>query len=62
VIGATNSKGEHPVERPMTPNDLWASVLHHLGISPDRTFDDLSGRPMSILPFGQAIPELLPVT
>jgi hypothetical protein len=46
----------------MTPNDLWASVLHHLGINSERTFDDLSGRPMPILPFGQPIPELLPAT
>ena len=62
VIGATNAKGEHPVERTMTPNDLWASVLRHLGINADHTFDDLSGRPMPILPFGQPIPELMPAT
>ena len=32
VIGSTNSKGENPKDRPLTPNDLWASVLKHLGI------------------------------
>jgi hypothetical protein len=61
VIGATNSKGEHPVERAMTPNDLWASILHFLGIDPERAFLDHTGRPMPILPFGQPIPELAPV-
>ena len=62
VIGATNSKGEHPIERAMTPNDLWASVLHHLGIDPHYAFHDHTGRPMPILPFGEPIPELLPVS
>jgi hypothetical protein len=60
VIGSTNSKGEHPKDRPLTPNDLWATVYRHLGIDPELTFPDFSGRPMPILPFGSPIPELLP--
>ncbi len=46
----------------MTPNDLWASMLHFLGINPEHSFLDLAGRPMPILPYGQPIPELLPVS
>lgn len=61
VIGATNSKGEYPTQRPMTPNDLWASMLHFLGIDPEHAFPDHTGRPMPILPYGDPIPELLPV-
>ena len=60
VIGATNSKGEHPVSRTMTPNDVWATIYHHLGIDHERTFNDYGGRPMPILPFGQPIRECLP--
>lgn len=60
VIGATNSRGEYPVERVMSPNDLWATVYQHLGIRDDDAFNDFQGRPMPILPFGQPIPELLP--
>jgi hypothetical protein len=60
IVGSTNSKGEHPQERPLTPNDLWATVYRHLGINPDVSFPDFSGRPMPILPFGEAIAELLP--
>lgn len=59
VIGSTNSKGEHPQTRPLTPNDLWATVYRHLGINPAHTFPDHSGRPMPILPFGEPIAELL---
>jgi hypothetical protein len=59
VIGSTNSRGEHPQERPLTPNDLWATVYRHLGIDPSHTFPDHRGRPLPILPFGEPIAELL---
>ena len=62
VIGATNSKGEEPIERPLTPNDLWATVYQHLGIDYTMTFPDHTGRPMHMLPYGAPIDELNPVT
>ncbi|MBS0208301.1 MAG: DUF1501 domain-containing protein [Planctomycetes bacterium] len=57
VIGATNAKGEYPTERPFTPNDLWATVLAHLGIDREHAFPDHTGRPMPLLPFGEPIAE-----
>lgn len=62
VIGSTNAKAEHPQDRPMTPNNLWASVYRHLGIDYTNTFPDRRGRPMPILPFGEPIDELLRVS
>ena len=62
VVGSTNSKGEEPKERPLTPNDLWATVFRHLGVDYEKSFDDLTGRPMPILPFGSPIEELRPVS
>jgi hypothetical protein len=59
VVGSTNSKGEHPQDRPLTPNDLWATVYRHLGIDYNHALPDHSGRPMPILPFGEPIAELL---
>ncbi len=59
VVGSTNSKGEHPQDRPLAPEDLWATVYRHLGIDPEATFPDFSGRPLPILPRGEAIAELL---
>ncbi|MCA8992893.1 MAG: DUF1501 domain-containing protein [Planctomycetaceae bacterium] len=59
VIGSTTSKGEEPKERPLTPNDLWATVYRHLGIDPEMSFPDHAGRPMPILPYGSPIEELL---
>ena len=61
VIGETNTRGEEPVKRPLSPNDLWASVYKHLGINFDDAFPDFGGRPMPILPFGDRIDELDPV-
>ncbi len=59
VVGSTNSKGEYPQDRPLTPNDLWATVYRHLGIDYTHALPDHSGRPMPILPFGEPIAELL---
>jgi Protein of unknown function (DUF1501) len=59
VIGSTNSKAEGPQDRPLTPNDLWATVYRHLGIDTQHSFPDHFGRPMPILPFGEPIAELL---
>lgn len=61
VIGATNPRGEYPVDRQLSPNDLWATVYKYLGIDFNDSFPDLQGRPMPILPFGAPIEELLPV-
>lgn len=60
IIGATNAHGEYPVQRVLSPNDLWATVYRHLGIDYNDSLPDFGGRPMPILPFGQPIDELLP--
>jgi len=59
VVGATNSRGEYPKERPLTPQDLLATAYQHLGIDPRHEFRDLTGRPIPILSGGQAIAELV---
>ena len=59
VIGSTNSLGERPHKRPLSPNDLWATVYRHLGIDPEISFPDHSGRPLPVLPDGQPIRELI---
>ena len=59
VVGSTNSKAEHPKDRPLEPNDLWATVYKHLGIDPRTHLYDQQQRPVPILPFGEPIRELL---
>lgn len=58
VIGSTNSKGEHPVERPMDSNRLLATIYQRFGIDASQSLPDLTGRPITILPRGEPIREL----
>lgn len=58
VVGSTDRLGERPQDRPLSPDDLWATVYRHLGIDTEQTFLDRSGRPMPILPDGGPIREL----
>ncbi len=59
VIGATNRRGEHPVERPVRPQDLLATIYRFLGIDPRHEFANFAGRPIPILPYGEPIRELV---
>ena len=59
IIGATDSRGEDPVDRRVSPGDFLATLYNHLGIDASRiAVPDQSGRPIPILPQGAAIPEL----
>lgn len=58
VIGSTNSRGEYPKERPLTPQDLLATLYRHLGIDPRHEFQDAVGRPIPTLADGTPIREL----
>lgn len=59
VVGATNARAEHPIERPLTPDDVLATVYHVLGIDPSISFPDHAGRPTPILDVGRPIAELI---
>ncbi|MBX3437214.1 MAG: DUF1501 domain-containing protein [Planctomycetaceae bacterium] len=59
VIGATNAKGEYPTERPLTPQDVLATIYQHLGVDYHHNLVDHAGRPVPILPIGEPIAELV---
>jgi hypothetical protein len=59
VIGATNSKGEYPSQRPLRPQDLLSTIYRHLGIDTKLVFRDFRGRPFPILSDGEPIAELV---
>ncbi|HEV3050547.1 MAG TPA: DUF1501 domain-containing protein, partial [Longimicrobium sp.] len=58
VLGATDARGEYVEEHPLSPNDLLATVYHHMGVDPTREFPDHSGRPIPILDRTERIREL----
>ena len=59
VIGKTNDKGERPTQRPLTYQDLLATIYHSMGVDHEHTFINHVGRPVPILPSGQPISELV---
>jgi hypothetical protein len=59
VVGRTTAKAEHPVERPLSPGDVLATVYHVLGIDTSTTFKDHTGRPHPVLDEGKPIEEVL---
>ena len=59
LIGASNRKGEVPVDRPVAPTDVLATMYRHLGINPRQHTTTPQGRPIPILPDGEPIAELL---
>lgn len=59
IVGATNSKGEVPVETPYSPENVLAMIYRHLGIDPAQTFNDLAGRPRHLLEDRRLIEELV---
>jgi hypothetical protein len=58
VVGATDPRGEFIVERPVTPEDLHATIYHVLGIDPATSFPDSAGRPVAAVDGGRPIREL----
>jgi hypothetical protein len=59
VIGATDARGEEPVERRVGPGDFLATIYRHLGIDSERTtLVTRDGRPTPILSSGKPIDEL----
>lgn len=52
VVGASDRRGEHPSDRPVTPADLGATVLTRLGIGAA----DLTG--INLVPVGTPVEEL----
>jgi len=59
AIGSTTPKGDQPLDRPLEPNDLLATLYSYFGVPLGTHFEDRSGRPTPILPHGRPISELV---
>jgi len=58
IVGATDPRGEYITERPVTVQDLHATIYHVLGIDPYTSFLNNAGRPVSAIDDGTPIREL----
>jgi len=59
VIGATDKQGASVTDRPITPNDMAATILTSLGVDPHTIIHTSLGRPIELVSGGQAIDELI---
>jgi uncharacterized protein (DUF1501 family) len=60
VVGRSSARGEKVVDRPIDPQDVAATIYHHLGINARNvTFPDHQGRPLYLLDRGEPIRELV---
>jgi hypothetical protein len=61
VIGATNRLGEHAADRPVSFQEVWATLYHNVGIDVANTrVFDVAGRPQYLVDPGvEAIRELI---
>jgi len=59
IVGATNRRGEYPVERPLRPGDIHHTIYHVLGVNPNTRFINHAGRPVVAIDHGAVIDELV---
>jgi hypothetical protein len=58
IIGSTDRYGEAPKDHPLRPGDLHHTIYKVLGVDPNVSFLDRSGRPVAAIDHGQVIGEL----
>jgi hypothetical protein len=59
VLGSSTTGGDLPKDRPLHMYDVLATIYHQLGVPTNDVYRDSTGRPVSILPEGQPIRELI---
>lgn len=59
VVGATDARGENPIDKPYAISNMLSTIYHAIGIDPATSFVNSSGRPTAILDVREPIRELL---
>jgi uncharacterized protein (DUF1501 family) len=59
VVGESMSKADVPKTTPIRPQDLMATIFHHLGMDSKSQFINQAGRPVFMIEQGQPIEELI---
>jgi hypothetical protein len=59
VVGESTAKAEVPKSRPVSPQDLMATVFHVLGLPQDLHYNDPTGRPTPMINGGRVVQELV---
>ncbi len=59
VIGSSSARGEYPKDRPLKVPHLLSTIYNAMGINPEMTFNNGSGRPVYILDERDLVQELV---
>jgi hypothetical protein len=59
VYGASDRHAAYPVDNPVSPADIVATIYHQLGVDPHVTVNDPSGRPVPIAHGGRVLKDVL---
>ena len=59
VVGASDKLAAYPTDHPVSPGDLVATIYHQLGVDPEATVPDQTGRPVHISHGGKVIHKVL---
>lgn len=59
VVGKTDNHAGSVVERPVSPKDILATLYHLMGIDPQTTLTDRTGRPLPLVGEGSVVREML---
>lgn len=58
VHGRSDKDAAYPLDKPVSPQNLGATIFHALGISPDARIYDALGRPVPVMDGGEPLVEL----
>lgn len=59
IVGASDARGAFVKNRPVSPEDILATMYHLKGIDPETVIPDRLRRPVRLVPHGEVIRELL---
>ena len=59
VLGESDARAEFPKERPVSPQDVLATMYHQLGIDQTKSYINEADRPVQILNYGDPIKEII---
>src|SRR5260221_5972758 len=59
IVGKSDKIAGTVAERPVSPKDILATAYHLLGIDPETTLIDRTGRPVPLVAQGRVLPEVV---
>jgi uncharacterized protein (DUF1501 family) len=59
VLGESDARAEFPKDKPVSPQDILATMYHQLGIDQTKNYINEADRPVPVLNYGEPIKEII---